>query len=168
MYPPDLLMWGFAQRSYGLLDGFLTAFDTWNLHVAGPIVRLQLDSLTRLCCVASRANMDALTFQLLRGEEFRKIMDAYGKLLSDHRLVELAEDRHPWLKPVYELSSGWVHFSPTHVFLGTQAGEGSKIQMRIPLQPDTIDTPSCQNSARPVGATSAGPGNCSSLVQQTP
>jgi hypothetical protein len=53
LYVPDLLMWSFAQRSYALVDGFLGAFDTWNLLVAAPLVRLQIDTLVRLSYAAT-------------------------------------------------------------------------------------------------------------------
>jgi len=138
MYPPDLLMWAFLQRSYGALDGFLGTFDAWNILVSGPLVRMQIDSLTRLSYVATCPDMDAVATEMLDGREFRKMRDSTGELLSDRRLVELAEERHAWLKPVYDRASGWVHFSPTHVFLGTQAKQGKFIQ-RLPLNPDTLD-----------------------------
>jgi hypothetical protein len=138
MYPPDLLMWAFLQRSYSVLDGFLATFDAWNVLVSGPLVRMQIDSLTRLSYVATCPDMDAVATEMLGGGEFRKMHDSSGKALTDRRLVELAGERHAWLKPVYERASGWVHFSPTHVFLGTQAEEGKFVQ-RLPLNPDTLD-----------------------------
>jgi len=138
MYPPDLMMWAFLQRSCGVLDGFLGTFDTWNILVSGPLVRMQIDSLTRLSYVATCPDMDAVATEMLDGREFRKMRDPSGKVLTDHRLAELAEERHAWLKPVYDRASGWVHFSPTHVFLGTQADQGKFVQ-HLPLQPDTLD-----------------------------
>ena len=137
LYVPDLLMWSFAQRSYALVDGFLGAFDTWNLLVAAPLVRLQIDTLVRLSYAATCPDMDGLTKALLDGVEFRATADEAGQRLSDHRLVERAQRLHPWLKPVYDTACGWVHFSPLHLFLGTQATD-DKLSGHLPLHPDVL------------------------------
>jgi|SRR5665647_194467 len=137
IYVPDLLMWSFAQRSYALVDGFLGAFDTWNLLVAAPLVRLQLDTLVRLSYATTCPDMDALTRALLDGVEFRAMKDETGQRLLDGRLVERSQALHPWLKPVYEKACGWVHFSPVHLFLGTQARDG-KLSGHLPLHPDVL------------------------------
>jgi hypothetical protein len=137
IYLPDLLMWSFGQRSFALLDGFLCSFDSWNLLVAAPLVRLQIDNLVKLSYAATCPNMDALTQALLGGQEFRTMTDVEGKRLTDRRLVELAAPMHAWLEPVYERACGWVHLSPLHLFLGTQAHDG-QITGRIPLHPDVL------------------------------
>ena len=137
IYVPDLLLWSFAQRSYALVDGFLGAFDTWNLLVAAPLVRLQLDTLVRLSYATTCPDMDALTRALLDGVEFRAMKDETGQRLLDGRLVERSQALHPWLKPVYEKACGWVHFSPVHLFLGTQARDG-KLSGHLPLHPDVL------------------------------
>jgi hypothetical protein len=137
LYVPDLLMWSFAQRSYALVDGFLGAFDAWNLLVAAPLVRLQIDTLVRLSYAATCPDMDGLTKALLDGVEFRAMEDEAGQRLSDHRLVQRAQRLHPWLRPVYDTACGWVHFSPLHLFLGTQATDG-KLSGHLPLHPDVL------------------------------
>jgi hypothetical protein len=63
--------------------------------------------------------------------------DEAGQRLSDHRLVECAQRLYPWLKPVYDTACGWVHFSPLHLFLGTQATDG-KLSGHLPLHPDVL------------------------------
>lgn len=137
IYPPDLLMWSFAQRSYALVDGFLGAFDTWNLLVAAPLVRLQIDTLARMSYAATCPDMDALTMALLDGIEFRDMKDEARQSLSDRRLVKRAQKLHPWLEPVYDVACGWVHFSPLHLFLGTQARDG-RLSGHLPLHPDVL------------------------------
>ena len=136
-YLPDLLLWSFAQRSYALVDGFLGTFDTWNLLVAAPLVRLQIDTLVRLSYAVTCPDMDALTKALLDGVEFRTMKDEAGRPLSDRRLVKRAQELHPWLEPVYDVACGWVHFSPLHLFLGTQAKDG-KLSGHLPLRPDVL------------------------------
>ena len=111
LYWTDLLVLTVTARSYSLVDGFLAAFDAWNPVVAAPIVRMQLDSLIRIA-YAAEVNTDELTKYVVEGGELRRRKDSEGKLLTDRRLVELAAEAHPWLKGVYEASSGWVHLSP--------------------------------------------------------
>jgi hypothetical protein len=38
-----------------------------------------------------------------------------GERLLDGKLVRLAAPMDPWLPPVYEAASGWVHLSPLHI-----------------------------------------------------
>jgi hypothetical protein len=38
-------MMGVAQRSFHLLDGFLETFDSWDVTVAAPLVRFQLENV---------------------------------------------------------------------------------------------------------------------------
>jgi hypothetical protein len=100
-------------------------------------VRLQIDTLVRLSYATTCPDMDSLTTALLHGVEFRAMKDDAGRHLTDRRLVERVQKLHPWLRPVYDTACGWVHFSPLHIFLGTQAGDG-KLSGHLPLHPDVL------------------------------
>lgn len=138
LYLPDLVVTAMLQRSYGVIDALIDAVDTYNIHVAAPLLRLQLDTLFRAHYIASKADADDLTMRLLRGEEFRKIKDADGKLLNDYRLKELAADTHAWALPVYDSASGWVHFSLNHMHATTQIVDNDHFHMDVPLRADAI------------------------------
>lgn len=138
LYLPDLMVTAMIQRSYGVLDALIDAVDTYNIHAAAPLLRLQLDTLFRAHYIASGPDVDSLAMKLLRGEELRKIKDADGKLLSDYRLKELAADTHAWALPVYEKTSGWVHFSLNHMLATTQVVEPNCFHMAVPLRADAI------------------------------
>ena len=122
LYLPDLLLAGVVQRSFHLLEGFLAAYDSWNVIVAAPLVRLQIDNLLRLNYLSLGSNLDETTMRLLEGVEFRKLRDRDGKQLSDYRLRQLAAPRYPWIDKVYEKASGWVHLRYSHSH-GLQDGE---------------------------------------------
>jgi len=111
----DLFITAVARRSYHLVDGFLALFDEWNVIAAAPILRMQLDNLTRMSYVCRAPRADEVADAVIKGMEFRKMKDAEGKRLLDSRLVELASEHHDWIAPVYEATSGWVHLSPVHV-----------------------------------------------------
>lgn len=76
VFLPDLILTAMIQRSYGIVDALIDAVDTYNMHAAAPLLRLQLDTLFRAHYIASGPDLDDLTNRLLRGEEFRKIKDA--------------------------------------------------------------------------------------------
>ncbi len=116
----DLVMVAVARRSYHLVHGFLALFDEWNVVAAAPLVRMQLDNLTRLSYVSRAPKSDEVVEEVIGGVEFRKMKDNIGQQLRDGRLVELAGEHHSWLPPVYEATSGWVHLSPVHVYTSWQ------------------------------------------------
>jgi hypothetical protein len=103
-------------RSYVLGDGFIDAFDTWNPIVAAPLLRMQLDNLVRLSFMVRAPSASDVARHVVLGGEFRKLRDSDGKLLNDARLLEDAKEFHPWIPAVYRATSGWVHFSPAHVY----------------------------------------------------
>jgi hypothetical protein len=152
LYTIDLMVAAVMNRSYSLVDGFIDAFDRWNLVVAAPVLRMQLDSLTRLAYMASAPEADKVAEYVVGGGEFRKLKDKEGKLLRDIRLVELAKDSHPWIKPVYEATSGWVHLSPAHMSaawkLDDSEIEGEQAYLSllgaIPTPPERIPVSSLQ------------------------
>ncbi len=70
-------------------------------RLLGPLVRLQLDNLVRVCYLTLHPKPHDLSMELLRGAEFRRLMHSDGERLRDHKLVELAATMHPRLPPVY-------------------------------------------------------------------
>ncbi|MBT0992974.1 hypothetical protein KIN34_01540 [Cellulomonas sp. DKR-3] len=135
---PDLLVTAMVQRSYGVVDALIDAVDTYNMHAAAPLLRLQLDTLFRAHYIASCADLDALVGRLLGGEEFRRIKDLEGRPLTDARLQELAAAHHAWAVPVYRETSGWVHFSVNHMRATTQVGSDRDFFMGVPLRPEVL------------------------------
>ena len=131
-------------RSYSLVDGFLDAFDTWNPIVAAPLIRMQLDNLVRLSYMCLAPSSTDVARHVLSGGEFRKLRDPDGRVLTDARLIRHAREFHPWVPAVYEATSGWVHFSPAHVYAAVrlkhdEAGEPTDVlNITVPLTSDDI------------------------------
>ena len=139
IYLPDLLFAGFVQRSFHLVEGFLSEFDAGNVIVAAPLVRLQIDNLLRITYLSTGVDLDETALYLLGGGEFRKLKDKEGKALTDKRLCELAAGRHPWVEAVYRGSSGWVHFSGSHIRTVYKAGnQPGTFEGGFPLRPDFV------------------------------
>jgi hypothetical protein len=144
LYEIDLVLAGVMVRSYGLLDGFIDAFDTWNPMVAAPLLRMQLDTLVRVAYLVRAPSATDVARHIVLGGEFRRLKDGDGKLLNDAHLIELADEVHPWVRPVYEATSGWVHFSPAHVrsaFRPNPTDDGqpaTSFNITIPLPPERV------------------------------
>lgn len=138
VFMPDLVVMAMVQRSYGIADALIDAVDTYNMHAAAPLLRLELDTLFRAHYVASCADLDDLTGRLLRGDQFRKMKDSQGKHLTDARLQELAKEQHEWALSVYRQTSGWVHFSVSHMAATTQVGDDRSFFMGVPLRPEVL------------------------------
>ena len=141
LFTLDLFITAVARRSYHLVDGFLALFDEWNVIGAAPILRMQLDNLTRLSYVCRAPRADHVAEVVINGVEFRQMRDGDGKRLLDGRLVELAGEHHPWLPPVYEATSGWVHLSPVHLYTSwkvTDEPDGPVLSGRFPGDPHEV------------------------------
>jgi hypothetical protein len=147
LYTLDLVFGAVMTRSYSLVDGFLDTFDQWNPIVAAPLLRLQIDSLVRTSYIARAPAADSVANEILGGGEFRKMKDAQGKKLLDFRLVELAKRHHPWVPDVYEVTSGWVHFSPDlfrAAWQGREDSGGLTLSGAVPLRPEQIPVEALQ------------------------
>lgn len=146
LYTLDLFFGAAMARSYSLVDGFISAFDTWNPIVAAPILRMQLDTLVRVAYVAQAPRADEVALYVIKGGEFRHLRDAENKRLTDARLLEHAATTHPWVRDVYKATSGWVHFSPAHLRAVWQLGDEepeigavmATLSGSIPIQPEQI------------------------------
>ena len=116
LYLTDMFLVGAAQRSYHVVQGFLSTWDTWNVVAAAPLARMQIDTLLRTSYAARSENSEEVVRQLLKQDSFRKLKDPQARPLTDRRLVELASEHYSWLPPVYEKANEWVHFSTRHIF----------------------------------------------------
>ena len=118
--------------------------------VAAPLLRMQRDNLVRLSYMVRAPSASDVAQHILLGGEFRKLKDSEGKFLGDVRLLEHAKSFHPWVEPVYKATSGWVHFSPSHVhaalrFERDDEGKAThSFTISIPLQPERIPVSALQ------------------------
>ena len=137
IYVTDMVVMSMIQRSYGVIDALIDAIDNYNVHAAAPLLRLQLDTLFRICYLSSCTDSEGLSEKLLHGEEFRNMTDSSGKKLNDARLQQLAKKNHGWAGTVYRETSGWVHFSLNHMRATTQVVE-RELFMSVPMRPTVL------------------------------
>jgi hypothetical protein len=145
LYETDLFFTAAMARSYSLVDGFINAIDSWNPMVAAPLLRLQVDSLVRVAYLIRAPRVEDVAWHIIGGGEFRALTDSDGKKLTDRRLIEHAEQHHPWIDETYKATSGWIHFSPDHLRAVVQVtrDESSEepslhVSAAIPIRPEQI------------------------------
>ncbi|MGE9809710.1 hypothetical protein [Janibacter sp. G1551] len=138
MYATDFMISTMLQRTFGVLDALIDAVDSFNLHAAAPLLRLQLDTLFRAHYLATCEDSDKLSMDILSGKQFRKLKDAEGVNLTDARLKNLAALSYEWAPNVYDNTSGWVHLSASHMGATVRAGEGDTFEIRVPLPRETV------------------------------
>lgn len=126
MLTSDLVMFGIMDRQIGLVESMPPIFESKNIHALAPLLRVQLDSLLRLHAFRIVDDMDDLARHIIKGKSLRKYKDRCGKELFDRHLVNTLKSELPWVEPMYDTLSGWVHFSESHIFSAVAAGEGER------------------------------------------
>ncbi len=140
LFAVDLVLLSVLNRSLDLIAGFTVNYDRWNLTMAAPAVRMQVDNVLRLTLLL-KAPAGSVTDLLLAGTPLNRAPDPLAKpgekhKLTDQRLRDHARDMHPWLDLVYEKSSGWVHFSSVHVGVTVHVTDDGQIFGRFPSDID--------------------------------
>ena len=126
-YLADWIMFGLLNRNLGLLRAMPSLVTDRNIHALAPLIRVQLDGLLRLHAYRIVESMQDLATHVMAGNSLRKFKDRDGNPLTDKHLVKNLEAELPWVEPVYDTLSGWVHLSESHVFSAVGPGktEGS-------------------------------------------
>jgi hypothetical protein len=120
IYTTDLWFDAAINRSLHLIEGFATMVEIRNAYCALALVRLQIDTATRLFAISRVANPDDFICRVLDGEQVNRLHDRDGKPMTDNNLVGLlSQDGREWLKRVYETTSGYVHMSGHHLSMMT-------------------------------------------------
>jgi hypothetical protein len=137
----DQVLWGIASRMVDIIEAFLRDFDSWNLTMAIPAIRMQLDNQLRLTILHKTTPESGIIDALLSGEPLSKIRDPLAPkkkkfTLTDKRLREHAKERHPWIDALYDNCSHWVHFSRMHVDQSIDIKPDGSFMARIPNDPD--------------------------------
>lgn len=115
VYPFDLFANSAVNRSLALSSGFCTLIRDRNLICAGALLRLQLDTAIRFFAGFIVENPHDFAQAVLDGKQIRKLKDQGGKPMSDRHLLSILAKEFPWIEPVYEKTSDYVHLSGTHI-----------------------------------------------------
>lgn len=120
IYPLDLYAIGMLHRSQALIDGFCDLVEDKNLLCAAPLIRLQLDNALRFYASFIVSDPHKFANEILKGESVRNLKDKDNQKMYDSYLVDKLSAEHAFVKPLYEQTCGFVHFSNTHIYYSMQ------------------------------------------------
>lgn len=110
----DFFIFGALRRTLAQARGFRDLIAARNFPCAAAILRLQIDTAMRVNALSLVDDADATCKAVLDGEQFNRLKDQDGKKMSDAYLREKLAASHPWISPVYEQTSDFVHLSGRH------------------------------------------------------
>jgi hypothetical protein len=147
-FPVDLVASAVVKRSFALISGFILLIREKNFICAAPLVRLHLDSLLRFSAIWLVKEPHGLATAVWDGAAIRKLRDRRGNLMTDAYLVSLLARENPWVKTVYEATSGYVHLSKAHIYNAHQIDFQSKkgeivVGKQDSFIPDSVRTEAC-------------------------
>ncbi|MGQ2981856.1 hypothetical protein [Flavobacterium sp.] len=116
LYPLDLLAVGVFKRSISLIRGFTLLIENENFICAVPLIRLQMDNLLRFYASFIVKEPHKFATDIIDGKHIRNLKDSAGNKMTDRYLVDKMTQEIPWIKSVYEKTSGYIHLSSEHVF----------------------------------------------------
>jgi hypothetical protein len=110
----DFFIVGALRRTLAQARRFRDLINAHNFPCAAAILRLQLDIAMRVNALSLVEAPDAACKAVLDGEQFNRLKDRDGNKLSDAHLRKELSETHPWIGPVYERTSDFVHLSGKH------------------------------------------------------
>lgn len=115
LYPADSAALAVLNRSMSLIKGFILLVSNGGYIPAVGLLRMQLDNILRFHGISSSADPHDIANKVANGVPLRNIKGTNGKPMTDAHLKEQLADNNPWITRVYEISSGYIHFSDQHI-----------------------------------------------------
>jgi hypothetical protein len=108
------------NRTINLNRGYISLLNEENYIAAAPLVRINLDSLLRLYASSqSELDYEQFAYEVRNGKKIADIYDSNKKKkLRDSELVKRLKKvkGFSWVKDIYDIGSGFVHFSHQHIY----------------------------------------------------
>jgi len=134
MYYTDLILAGATKRTLGLGHGLISMINAKNMLCGRALVRMQIDTVSRVLAYTYVADREDLARRVIGGEKLRSFKCRDGKKLTDQYLIERLSSIFTWVADVYARTSGSVHFSEQQLFSASQVtsdDKGSRIDLII-------------------------------------
>lgn len=116
MFTLDFIMVGAVKRSMSLAAGLKAMVESRNMVCARALLRLQIDTLSRLRGYTYVQDPEGVARAVIGGDEIYKHKSTDGKPLRDGYLIERLAIELPWVTETYKQTSGYVHFSEKQFF----------------------------------------------------
>ena len=140
LYGVDFLAGAALNRTLANSQAFISLIESRNLVIAGALLRIQLDTAMRFYAVFLVDKPHDFAIKILEGERLDLQKDRDGKKLSDRYLSEKLNEDFPWVKRVYQSTSGYIHLSGTHIHHTMSLADGD-LAVGVKLSPKDRDLP---------------------------
>ena len=138
MHVLDFVMIGAVKRSLSLSSGLHIMVEVQNMVCSRALLRMQLDTVTRLLAYTYVKDPESMAQGIIGGTPLKKFKSTDGKALVDAYLVDRMSKDHPWVRNVYNFTSGYVHFSERQFFDSIHS-TGSDEKRTLQLQVSHVD-----------------------------
>lgn len=116
IYMNDMLVTATLHRALCLVRGFVDLVRSRNFLATAPLLRLQLDNSLRIYAVSLVDDPNNVIRRILSGERIDRMKDRNGRRMTDKYLRDGISRVRPWVGPMYEDASEYIHLSGKHVF----------------------------------------------------
>jgi hypothetical protein len=97
----DFVMIGAIKRSLSMASGLHSMVQARNIVCARAILRMQLDTVTRLLAYSYVKDPERVASAVIGGTPLKKFKSTEGKPLIDAYLVDRMSRDHPWVRMVF-------------------------------------------------------------------
>lgn len=131
----DLIFVGAIKRSLSLGHGMIAMINTKNMMCARAIVRMQIDTVSRILAYTYVNDPETMAREIIAGKPLNKFKTREGELLRDAFLIDRMALSYPWVREVYKRTSGEVHFSEKQFFASVQATDDETHTVTLAISP---------------------------------
>jgi hypothetical protein len=134
----SLILMGAVKRSLSLASGLHSMVREQNMICARALLRMQLDTVSRVLAYTYVEDANAMARAVIGGKQLKKFKSTCGNLLVDKYLIDRMSKDHPWVRDVYDHTSGYVHFSEKQCFDSVSSIDES--ERRVQFEVGRTDT----------------------------
>lgn len=131
----DLIIVGAVKRSLSLGHGLIAMVRTKNMTCARAIVRMQIDTVSRLLAYTYVDDPEGMASKIIGGTPLNKFKSRDGCLLRDAYLIDRMTESHFWVREVYNRTSGEIHFSEKQLFASVQSTNDANRTFTMVISP---------------------------------
>lgn len=135
MFILDFIIIGAVKRSLSLGHGLIAMVKTKNMTCARAIVRMQIDTVSRLLAYTYVDDPEEMARQVIGEAPLSKFKSRDGQPLRDNYLIDKMTESHPWVREVYNRTSGEIHFSEKQFFASVHTTDDATRTMTMVISP---------------------------------
>lgn len=135
LFTIDLIIFGALKRTLSLGHGLLSMVEAKNMACARALLRMQIDTVSRLLAYTYVDDPDEVATKIIGGKKLSQFKSKDGKPLRDGYLIDRMTEKHSWVRRVYDSTSGDVHFSEKQFISSissmSEDGSGARVSLSI-------------------------------------